>query len=108
MTKNWSAGVCGVVVVVRSLVVVCFGAVVLVVVLLVDVLFDVVVFFFAVLFAVVDFDDAAVAEPETATASATPSENVTTIIAAPATVPRRRVGLLTTHLPCRSPLAAGS
>src|SRR3989442_15972675 len=68
----------------------------------------VVYFGVAALLVVFFFGDAADAEPATNTASIAPSENITSVIATTATALRRGVGLLTTHLPCRSPVAPGS
>src|SRR5438105_872952 len=70
------------------------------------------VFFFVVVvvvfFVVVPFDPAADAEPATSTASVAPRQNVTSVIAVTAAAWRRGRRLLTTHLPCRSPVPPGS
>src|SRR5579872_7495363 len=67
-----------------------------------DVFFVFDVFFFVVdVFLVVGLRDAA-AEPETNTAATSPSENIASTITTTANVLRRGVGLVTTHLPCRS------
>src|SRR4051812_48428978 len=95
MTKKLSPGDAGIVDV--------YDGSVVVVVVFGDVVVD-----FDVLSFVVVFDDAADAEPATNTDSVTPSENTTSVIATPATALRRGVGLLTTHLRCRSPVAPGS
>src|SRR2546423_1914073 len=91
MTKKYAAGESGLV---GVLVVGVFVFVVSVVVLVVVV--------------VVPFDDAADAEPETNTASVTPSENVASVVATTTAALRRGAGLLTTDLPCRSPGPPGS
>src|SRR4051812_3037787 len=57
---------------------------------------------------VVPFDPAADAEPATSTASVAPSEKATSVVAMTAAALRRGAGLVTTYLPCRSPVPPGS
>src|SRR5438270_13341953 len=102
MTKKLSPGPAGVVDVYNGTVAVVFAGVVDAFVVFVD-LVVVVVFFFVVV-----FDDAADAEPATSTATVAPSANITSVIATAAAALRRGEGLLTTYLPCRSPVPPGS